>query len=178
MNQVTRLERALKALTLLFLTMAAGTFLWRPSLPTAEKPVSGLDTAATRSLAALDPQVGPAIVAANIFSARRAPPATRYRPYLSEAESAPAPAPRVAAADADGGTGEDRVPQLFGIVLGPAGATALLRLDPGASGALIYREGDQGGAFQVVKIEERSVVLKGPKGQIVLRLNRPQGETR
>ena len=178
MNQVTRLELALKALSLLFLVIAAGVLLWPVALPEATSPLPGLTApAGTRVLASADPASARTVVTANIFSARRAPPATRYRPYFSEAESAPAQ-PRVVPQAGDQGSAEDRVPQLFGIVQGPAGSTALLRLDPAAPGSLVYREGDRGGAYQVVKIEERSVVLNGPKGQIVLRLNRPQGETR
>jgi len=69
------------------------------------------------------------------------------------------------------------VPRLYGTVFGPGGPVALMRLDAAAPEARLYREGDRAGAWQVVKINERSVVLGSPQGQIVLRLTRSEGST-
>ena len=111
------------------------------------------------------------IVNANIFSASRKAPRTRYRPFAAESA-----APEVTMPPAE--TGEvgldnERVPQLSGIMLGPSGPSALLRLDPGKPDAQVYREGERGGRYRVLKINEQSVVLSGPAGRIVLRLQRP-----
>lgn len=76
-----------------------------------------------------------------------------------------------------GGTSDEAVPHLFGTVIGPGGATALMRLDPAVPGAQIYREGDRAGIYRVVRISEQSVILSGPGGQIVLRLIPPGGPT-
>jgi hypothetical protein len=50
-----------------------------------------------------------------------------------------------------------------------------LRLDPAVQGAQLYRVGDVGGKYRVTEIAERSVVLTGPRGRIVLRLDRSGG---
>ena len=71
-----------------------------------------------------------------------------------------------------------RSPELFGIVPEANGSAALLRLDPAAPSALLYREGDRGGRYRVERIEERSVVLSGPTGRIELRLGGPDGGAR
>jgi hypothetical protein len=52
-----------------------------------------------------------------------------------------------------------------------------MRLDAGNPEAQIYREGDSGGRYRVVKINERSVILEGPSGRIELRLQRPERAT-
>ena len=66
-----------------------------------------------------------AIVSANIFSASRKAPRTRYRPFAAEVEPGDAfmePAPPVPEGEA--------VPQLSGIMVGPGGASALRNTTP------------------------------------------------
>lgn len=58
-------------------------------------------------------------------------------------------------------------PVLYGTMMG-AQPTALMRLD--ASGTQVYREGDVGGSYRVIKISESAVELRGPSGRTVLRL--------
>jgi hypothetical protein len=115
---------------------------------------------------------GQTVIDGNIFSSRRARPAARYDPY------APAQgllsAPVIDAPEAMGDPSR-AVPRLFGTVVGPGGATALLRLDPSIAEARVYREGDRGGAYRVVKILNQSVELSGPSGSVVLRLPPPPG---
>jgi hypothetical protein len=39
----------------------------------------------------------------------------------------------------------------------------------------LYREGDRAGRYRVVSINDKAVVLSGPRGQTVLQLKRPEG---
>ena len=121
------------------------------------------------------------VVRTNIFSARRSPPPRRYMFGETVDETAePAAEPPVTAEvhgemtdSTDASTVNDPVPHLYGTVLGPADATALLRLDTRASEPTIYRVGDRAGGYRVVEIGDRSVTLMGPNGRLVLRLARP-----
>lgn len=122
-----------------------------------------------------DGGVSQAIVRANIFSASRKAPRARYRPFAAEpvpldplVEESPMIGPPVDPVES--------VPQLSGIMSGPNGRSALLRLDPAVEGAQLYREGDRGGAYRVLKINEQSVELSGPAGRVTLRLKRPEGQ--
>ena len=73
-------------------------------------------------------------------------------------DSAP-PAPR----SADG-------PRLYGIIPGPDGPVALLRLDSPGTAALPYHVGDHAGRYRVVSIGDRDVVIDGPAGRRTLRM--------
>jgi hypothetical protein len=172
MNLLARIELSLRAACALFLVVAAVAFFWRPALPSVEHAPAGLDTLPGKRspLVTIDPAIAQRVVAANIFSAARAAPRERYRLYQSEtpAPTNPAPAPRA--------TGP-RVPQLFGTLAGPGGSAALMRLDPNAPDAQLYREGDRVGTYVVEKINVSSVVLSGPRGRIELRLTQPKGST-
>lgn len=105
----------------------------------------------------VDPAFNAPLIANNVFTAKRA--------EIMAAE------PRVALPRA-------RVegPLLYGTMLGSQ-PSALMRLDPGVDGAQVYREGDTGGSYRVIKINERSVVLSGPSGRVVLHLVNPDGQT-
>ena len=121
------------------------------------------------------------VVRTNIFSPRRAPPPRRYMfgdTVDEDAELAADPmmVPESSSETTDStaaSTANDPVPHLYGTVLGPAEATALLRLDRRAAEPTIYRIGDRAGGYRVVEIGERSVTLMGPTGRVVLRLARP-----
>jgi hypothetical protein len=176
MNRWVRAERALWALTSIWLTGAAAATLWQPSTET--KPFASAGSAplpAKRSpMAAIDPSTAQAIIENNIFSSSRKAPAVRYQPFDLNPDVAPArvqtPGPGAESqADAEG------VPRLFGTVVGPQGAAALMRLDPAIPDAQLYKKGDRAGRYSVEEIHEQSVVLRGPRGRIVLRLIRPEG---
>ena len=165
-----RVELGLRGLTAIGMVVAGGALAWPPSVPAGEITPAGLESSwGNEPLLPIDHAAQQAIVAANIFSASRASPARRYDPFASDGGSVPESGPS--------GAGEG-VPQLYGTVVGPRGASALMRLDPRVAEAQLYREGDRGGTYRVEKIDEQSVILIGPAGQIVLRLTHPQGSTR
>jgi hypothetical protein len=121
------------------------------------------------------------VVRTDIFSPRRAPPSQRYvfGDGAQQADAAPPEmtvAPPLAGEPLDStaaSTATDGVPHLYGTMLGPADATALLRLDSRVSEPRLYRVGDRAGGYRVVEIADRSVTLMGPGGRTVLRLVRP-----
>ena len=175
---MTRLEWALRWFSALCIVLAAWALFWPRGLP--EDEIAPEVAAAAAAPGAGPPRPDPAAVeaihAGNIFSRTRAAPSTRYNPVEADADRyAPAVTESVVTeAPADE---ESMVPRLFGIVAGPGGASALLRLDPAVPEAQLYREGERGGLYRVVKINEQSVVLSGSGGPIVLRLIRPEGQT-
>ena len=119
------------------------------------------------------------ILRANVFSDARRPVPAPGRPGIAASgtttatgttanivrpasdDSAPAP-PR----SADG-------PRLYGIIPGPDGPVALLRLDSPGTAALPYHVGDHAGRYRVVSIGDRDVVIDGPFGRRTLRMFAP-----
>jgi hypothetical protein len=172
-------ELALRALTVAFVTVGGVALLRSPAVPDGELLPEGLDTptssGAHHVLPNADPGAAERVVTGNIFSSARRAPRARYDPFAPTpdpfAPSASDPDMSAPATAAD----PDAVPRLYGMVTGPAGAAALLRLDPGKPEAQLYREGERGGAYRVEKIDGQSVVLVGPSGRIVLRLTPPPG---
>ena len=96
-----------------------------------------------------------AIVAANILSQDRTPPAVRFS--LPGRATAP-PKPR------------EPTLRLYGITAGPQGAVALIDADPKVPGAEIYRLGDLVAGARVLAITDSTVTLAEPSGPLVLRL--------
>ncbi|HUQ83227.1 MAG TPA: hypothetical protein VM076_18890 [Gemmatimonadaceae bacterium] len=120
------------------------------------------------------------VVKTDIFSPRRGPPTRRYA-FGETSESADATVSEVTAAPALAGepldsaaasTASDAVPHLYGTMMGPNDATALLRLDANLSEPRLYRVGDRAGGYRVADISDRSVTLVGRSGRVVLRLIR------
>ena len=173
MYRVPRLELLLRVLTVVYVLIGAVTLSGRPRVPETTTAPSGLSAApaATPGIALHDASVADAIVNANIFSFSRKAPARRYDPLTFDTDVATTPQPVVTAPVA---SDDDAVPKLYGIVGGPNGAAALLRLDAATPGAQLYRAGERGGAYRVEEIHEQSVVLSGPSGRIVLRLVRQE----
>ncbi len=94
----------------------------------------------------------------NVFAEDRRPPRRRYvPPHL--AERARAPITRAAP-----------TLRLYGIAAGERGAVALIDADPAVPGAEIYRQGDRVAAYRLQAIADSFVVLTGPGGQRVVRL--------
>ncbi|MEX2282463.1 MAG: hypothetical protein WEE89_08260 [Gemmatimonadota bacterium] len=171
----TRIEPVLRGLTALFVVIALGALFWRPSAPRTEIAPAGLTaTPTSRSAAAADPAMSQAIIAANIFSPSRTTPRSRYNPFEPDPVTVE-PAFGNNIIDSAAIPDEEVIPRLFGIVVGPAGGSALMRLDPAQPEAQLYREGDRGGVYRVVKVNQQSVILSGPRGQTVLQLKRPEG---
>ena len=170
-----RLETILRALSVSFAALAVVALVWPVSVPRDQIPPTGLDAPSSQPARASDPAVTESIVTANIFSAERKPPRSRYNPFEPD-PIAPEPSLGGAmAVDPAVTSDEGAVPRLFGIMSSPAGANALMRLDPAVPEAVLYREGDRAGQYRVVKINPQSVVLSGPRGQTVLQLKRPEG---
>lgn len=129
------------------------------------------------------PDLGAAdrVVHTDIFSARRSAPPRRYMfgeaPQDPDAmPSEPSPATPLAGEPVDStmaSTASDAVPHLYGTMLGPTGATALLRLEARVSEPRLFRVGDRAGGYRVTEIGDRSVMLMGPSGRVVLRLKQP-----
>lgn len=169
MNDTHRLERMLRVATAFFLFVGVAALLWPASIPSGELPPPELNVNIQKGAALPRADIQP-IIAANVFSSRRAAPAQRYRSYWN---TAPA---EVAVVDSAVGKKPRPVadmPTLLGIVQGESPA-ALMRLDPAAAGAQLYHVGDRGGAYNVVSIDDQAVVLSGPAGRLVLRLKTSQ----
>jgi hypothetical protein len=181
MNPTRRLELVLRALTVV-LVLAGSAALARPAtIPEGQLPPADLDrepaAAAPRSIPSTDvtPDVE-AVLDANIFSTTRARPRNRYDPFGPLPGDPPAPTPGFSDPNDASTPAADAVPRFFGTVVGPGGTAALLRLDPAVPDARLYREGESGGRYRVVRIESQSVTLTGPNGSITLRLPPPPGD--
>jgi hypothetical protein len=111
-----------------------------------------------------------AIVATNIFSPTRAPPAERFTPDRPTGGAAPTP-PKPKPKPAGPGI------RLFGITKGPNGAVALIDADPKIKGAEIYRLGDRVAGSPLSDIGDSTVVITRPSGPLVLHL-RPAAKKR
>ena len=98
-----------------------------------------------------------AIIAANIFSPDRTPPAVRFSlPGRAAAPTKP------------------RGPtlRLYGITVGAQGAAAIIDADPSIPGGELYRVGDLVAGARVLAITDSTVTLAQPSGPLVLRLQR------
>jgi hypothetical protein len=177
MRSLARILFGLRAMTAIFAGFALFALLRPPGVPSTDAAVAGLDAAGLTLATPARASDVSGIVSANIFSASRRAPASRYRPFGAEPEVAAPPARLDAAAAEAPSAPRAGVPQFFGTVVGPRGTFALLRLDASTPDAQLYREGDSAGGYRVVTINEQSVVLSGPRGRIELRLIRPGGPT-
>lgn len=180
MNQLRRLELSLQALTAILLLIAVLALLSRPSLHAVAVPPERLDAVAgpDAPFAGIDPAVTQAVIDANVFSPTRTAPEMRYSPFEPDPATVAAPMTDSVPSDSTMVSEDEGVPKLYGTIIGPGGAAALMRLDPAAPNAVLYREGQRGGAYRVIKVDEQSVVLRGPEGRIVLKLVRQEGHDR
>jgi len=126
-------------------------------------PITVADVAAgsTTVEPSADPTAFQAIVTANIFSQDRQPPTERYIPPELQEQAAPPP-------PAQPTTGFRM--RLFGVVVGPTGAVALIDADPRIPGAEVYQVGDAVGDSRLISVSDSAVVLDGPTGRRVLTL--------
>lgn len=116
------------------------------------------------------------IVNANIFSLAREAPDERT---FVAAAADPLPETDAAAPfETDAASGNtvmpaptNRVPALFGVVDGPAGRAALLRLDAAAAGARLFRAGEGTAGYTVRSIGADRVVLQSASGAVTVTLS-------
>jgi hypothetical protein len=164
---VIRNPRALYAGALGFALLALALRLAPAPHPGAVSPVVLPQPARRPALHGLHEDAAPyaAIVATNIFSPTRAPPAVRFTPNRPTGVAAP-PKPKPRPKPAGPGI------RLFGITKGPAGAVALIDADPKIKGAEIYRIGDRVAGSPISDISDSTVVITRPSGPLVLHLRR------
>ncbi len=112
------------------------------------------------------------IVNANMFSLTRKAPEDRT--YVAAPVDplviADGTMPTGVGIDTVGAVNPDPVPALYGVVNGPQGSAALLRLDPARTGSRLYRLGEGLGGYRVRSIGTDRVELDGPAGATVLTL--------
>ncbi len=135
-----------------------------PSPPVAAGTV-GVDLHALRvPTDRIDPGDYRQIVEANPLSPTREPPPAD-RVSSASAEAAPeVSAPRSL-----------RRFRLVGLVRGPDGIVALIDADERVPGAELYRVGDRVGPYRLAEASDSVVVLRGPDGEQVLRLDPTSG---
>jgi hypothetical protein len=153
-----RQGRGVAAVSVALMLVALWLRLASPSvsLPTLEQP-QAVFAAETPSLGAetVDPAAYLNVIEGNILSPSREAPAAQP---ASSANGTPLPRPV-------------RRLRLSGIVRGPDGIVALIDADPATPGAELYRLGDQVGAYRLEEATDSVVVLRGPSGTQVLRLD-------
>lgn len=175
-----RLRLALLATAALFAMLGVTLLVVPPSVGHEAIPVAVVDDQPNApTFAPGDPALSEDIVLANVFSVRRAPPASRYTPPDASSDSAGGVVSEAMAGMGSGpGNGpgfyadaEAGRPVLFGTLVGVNGAQALLQLDTSRPGARLYAVGDRDGGYRVLSIAPRVVVLAGPRGRLTLRMD-------
>lgn len=172
-----RVEIVLGVLTVVLVIAGAGLWIWRPPLPEvavtppAARPVQpprndrGIARAADASV----------IISENMFSSTRAAPRARYTPPgagdATDIASEPAPNSTEMVVDAP-------LPQVFGTMTGPGGATALIQPDSAGASGRLYREGDQVGQYRIIRITSGSVTVRGPGGRHELKVQSKEASGR
>lgn len=176
MRNPRRLVLILQVVTASALLAAAAFIAWPPAVavdpvaPTLPALAASAPPMQTPATALTD-----SIVDANIFSLSREAPESRT--FVGAPVDPLLTGVPLATSSADGGLSDtlatsnsDPVPSLYGVVTGPLGAAALLRLDPAKSGSRLYRLGDGAAGYRVRSIGTDRVELDGPSGTIVLTL--------
>ena len=181
----TRSARArlwLDVLSASLLVVALGLLGWPLVQPTPAAPTPDIAGAVQSAPAAAPlPLVDMAradslaqrAVAANVFSASRRAPVSRFMAPGQQSSASPTMMPSMlpdSTADAATLTGEV-FPRLTGIVVMNGERLALLQLSANDGSPRLYRAGEQHGRVRVVRIEATHVVLSGPAGSRVLRLD-------
>lgn len=164
----TGVKRILNGLTVVL--FAAGIVFWfkEPKIPRVSIPAAtGAGSQVNGSTAPANSSADAnAIVASNMFSASRAAPAARYTPPgaggmsdVSEPSTQNEPVAPVTP-----------LPRVYGTMTGPNGATALIETDSAGSRSRLYREGERVGAYRILKILPSAVVVSGPSGRTLLKV--------
>jgi hypothetical protein len=113
-----------------------------------------------------DPAPYGAIVANNIFSPSRAPPAVRFTPNRPTGLAPPPPPPKPKPSPKRASPAI----RLVGITKGSKGALALIEADPKTKGAELYRVGDRVAGARISAIDDSTVFIARPQGRLMLRL--------
>jgi hypothetical protein len=122
---------------------------------TAQAPIGAANRRATKAMAVPTEDVWAPIVAGNIFSVTRQPPArVSQAPHAQEQ-----------AADLD--TRHAPTLVLYGTTVGPQGAVALIRGGPMNSGEILH-VGDVVAGARIVDITDSTVTLAKPSGPLIL----------
>jgi hypothetical protein len=165
MERISRLLYGIAAILLLVgvaLRVVPAPVGAHQEVPTGETESTTVRGETSRDAAGTDA----GIVKGNIFSASRSAPRERYTPpdLVASRDTAPArPRPEVPGL------------RLFGTVSGTA---ALIDANPAVPGAEIYQIGDMVAGKRILAVTESTVVLEGPAGRAVLRLQPPQQPSR
>ncbi len=164
------LRKLLIVFAAIIFVMGLGFWVWNPEPPNGAPKDLGPRSAPTATVTAgREGQVDiPGIVAANIFSATRSAPSRRYDPGSLEGPDVSGGAPDMAMQSAP----QVALPQLFGTVLSPAGAMALMQGDSSDGPGRLFREGDRIGPFRIVKVKTNSVIVSGPSGRVEIPVER------
>jgi len=182
MTTASRIVLALQLITVAGLAAAAALLAWppdvsvapiAPTLPALAGSVPGVTANATA--------LTDSIVRANIFSlTREAPEARTFAAAPTDPQPDMTPTGSYTAnagvGDSLATTNGDPVPHLYGVVNGPTGLAALLRLDPARKGSRLFHTGEGAAGFFVRSIGTDRVELTGPAGAVVLTLT-PKGDT-
>ncbi len=172
-----RVETVLSLLTAALVLGGAGLWIWRPPLPEVAVTASAAQLAQPPRndggvARAADASV---IVSENMFSSTRAAPRVRYTPPGAgdAADIASEPAP-----NSTGMVVDAPLPQVFGTMTGPGGATALIQPDSAGASGRLYREGDQVGQYRIIRITSGSVTVRGPGGRHELKVQSKEASGR
>lgn len=168
------MEMALTVLTVGLAGAGAGLWVWRAPMPepavasVAEVPAAAASSASTLTdRAAFGDDDARIIVSENIFSSTRAAPRVRYTPPgagdAAGVASMDDPVPTEMIIEAP-------LPQVFGTMTGPGGATALIQPDSAGASGRLYREGEKVGEYRIIQITSGSVVVRGPGGRHELKV--------
>lgn len=126
------------------------------SLPALEQPQAAYAAESlTLEVKAVDVASYLNVIEGNVLSPSREAPAARPAPSASRTPP----------------TRPVRRLRLSGIVRGRDGVLALIDADPAVAGAELYRLGDQVGPYRLEEATDSMVVLRGPPGTLVLRLD-------
>ena len=181
MSTPIRLVPILQAVTVTGLLVAGALLAWPPNISVAPiaptlPALAAADPAMTTTASALTDS----IVNANVFSLTREAP--RDRTFVAAPGDPLADPMSSGSVIANGGIGDslatpdaDPVPHLYGVVGGPQGAAALLRLDPMRKGSRLFHLGEGAAGYRVRSIGADRVELDGPTGAIVLTLSPKAG---
>ncbi len=178
MSARRHLVPALQGLTLVTLSAAAALLAWPQRVEVIAAPPSlPLQVADAPMLPESSGTLTDSILDANIFSLSREAP--EERTFVAAASDAVVDDVTSGEYGADAGLVDstassspiaDPVPSLYGVVNGPPGRAALLRLDANTGGARLFRLGEGTAGYRVRSIGADRVELSGPSGSVVLEL--------
>jgi len=168
----------LQCITVAALATAAVLLVWRaPVQVSPEVPSLPAVSAQAPRVPASASVMADSVVDGNIFSlSRQAPEGRTFAAAATDVEPSEVTQGEYGA---DAGivdttmtpdAASESIPALHGVVNGPLGRAALLRLDPHAAGSRLFRLGEGAAGYRVRSIGADRVELAGPAGTVVLEL--------